>query len=79
MGIIWQYISPFKTGHGIALQTNGSSSKYVYSNVNTQVKSQSVYLSDAIGPGSFWEVIVLANNRIRLKLMISYVQILAFL
>ena len=55
------YIS-FKTGHGIVLQTNGSSSKYLDSNVNTQVKSQSVYLSDAIGPGSLWEVIVLSNN-----------------
>ena len=67
-------VSPFKTGHGIVLQTNGSSSKYLDSNVNTEIKSQSVYLSDAIGPGSFWEIIVLSNKRIRLRLMVARIR-----
>ena len=67
-------VSPFKTGHGIVLQSNGSSRKYLNSNLNTEVLSKSIYLSDTQGLGSFWDIIVLPNNKIRLRLMIGRTQ-----
>ena len=67
-------VSPFKTGNGIILQSNGSSSKYLDSDVNTEVKSQSVFLSDKLSHFVFWEIIVLSNNRIRLRLMVSRIE-----
>ena len=69
-------VSPFVTGHGIVLQTAEStpdSSKYLDSNVNTTQKSASVYLSDARHVGSYWNIVVLSNNRIRLNNVIPLI------
>ena len=67
-------VSPFKTGHGIVLQTYQYSNKYLDSDVNTRVKSQSVFLSDTKGAGSYWDIVALSDKTIRLRLVVARVQ-----
>ena len=66
-------VSPFKTGHGIVLQVY-ESNHYLDSDVNTEVKRQSVFINDTKGTGSYWDVIVLSNHRIRLRAVVSRVK-----
>ena len=59
-------ISPFKTGLGIVLQVY-ESNQYLDADVLTKVKSKSIFISETKSIGSYWDVIVLSNHRIRLR------------